>query len=1065
MVFAGRGRFRAAVAFCVAVLVAALLPAGAGARTVIAPKDGQRMESSPVRISLKAPWGIDRLQVRLNGRSVSKEFDAANPDLDGRRCVKVGASHGLLYGRNVLSVAKSRFGEKAKHERTEFRLVRERPLVGAGRDRKIGIGEAIRLNGRASRGLDAPRGRSDRAYEPPGSPAGLEMEWQLVRRPAGSRAELTDYPSGVQPSDAEIEDLPDPGSQPARPRLVPDLPGTYVAKLVVSDGSVSSVADRVATTAVLPTPLVPVDTAATVGGQRGIAVGYHPAQQGARAPEGADEMFFPLGEGNALQLVVLGRRTLETIDTWSGPPTAGSVEELTDRLSALDDSKLAIVTAWQANWDFPATDALVNHAGEGVNLIGARELSVREIFAYGLTPNPFEPQQRGQQSWVGVPGFSPGDAWETGGLANPGLRGFLSPDDNDNYAYLGPDPMAFDLGPDGQTVSVQVGEQSFEGSLPAGEGGFLAVFLDARTGQPVDLEDLPQGPATYPTRNGDGTPDFDGMNRLIDDLVTAGDSGHPLLVAVRSIGASPLAKMPNQPPGYEGEFDQFYAAAVDELAVGIIGIGGHGQAIWGMSTEPKAQDSYSLVGSNRAALDSVSTEGSGEDAGSQIGPGGPTRLSGILAQDHASRYVPQMTDDAPPDPDLIQTALAEPSEWPYPSTPGEESAFTCISQAVGLGSNPRVAYWNQTYSDTVWSQKQEAIANLSPSACPGADPADFARMKQNLGQEIGWLIQVHSYLDALAAPFTEDGLKSYSDLTSIATDVTRVLNEEATGPQPGAEVDPMAIVADLAAIVGTFEIPGEGEAVMAKVAGSISSSFLLMSDLNTVGEGNGTTFDWRDSVALATANEESNLADTMTDIAEMRDHVADIIVADYEKLRTVGTLGQCTPAADPDPDCPVAWQFTQDQQNAASRMFEVSAKRQIWGAIMPAAYPWVLRVNSNPETFDGDFEGPQEDIGSVECSFYPVFQKENETLESPRAIRYGIRQVQNTNFLVYSLENFESDGDTPAAMFPDEGELDPLFQPLDPDGDPDRGGLGLDPYSFMIDNWSPQGMVADWVGC
>ena len=1047
-------------------VVVAIVPgaAHAGPRIVVAPKADQKVKGSPVRVSVRAAWKARKLRVRLNGRSLSPEFRRAPIRKHHIRTVRVSASHGLRYGKNVLRVSRKRFGRKRKRDKVTFSVPRHRPLVGAGRDRRVEVGRPVQLNGRASRARNAPRGGAARKATPPGTPAGLKMRWRLVRKPAGSKAKLRNFADGNQPADDDLTGTENPVAQPARPRIKLDKPGRYVSKLVVTDRGVRSVADRVVTTALVGTPLVPVDTAATVHGQQGIAVGYHPAEQGGRAPNGPNERFFPLGDGDLLQLVVLDRRSLETVDSWSGPASGQSIAELTSRLKQYEDNRLAIVTAWchlsgppdsrgcDQWWKFHidgATQKLVNTPGQGVNLIGGTRRSPAQLQCCTL-------ENGDQLSWIGVPGFSPGDAWEAEGPEVPAsLDGFLSPDSNENYAYMGTSPTTFDLGPDGQSVSMTLGPSEFSGSLPNGEGGFLVAYLVATTLSPAEFIGVPNGGnAVYTTRNADGSPNYSGMEQMADDLDTAVNFGFPMVVAIRSIGPAPLARMGLQPPNYQGSFDQHYANDLNTLANRGSLLGGTGQLIWGMATTPSGADSYSLVGSNVSAIEGVAVEGSGADLGSQLRPEGQTRLAGILARDKQSRYVPKVAANEEVGGALAELAVAEPTEWPHSSTPGEQAALQCIGQAQGLGPDPRVAYWLQSYKEALWLQKKDEIAQMQPSACPDVDATDFTTVRDELVTEIGWLINVNSYTDALTQPFTDDGLSSFADLNAITQDV---IGDVSAAKGNNVGIDGTAIFADILDLLSEFEVPG---------VGAIAGAFFLIDDV-TAASDDGPTIDWGQRVEAASAKIGEELAGQLQGIADGNEKLADIIAADYAKLSTVGRLGQCTPG---ESGCTPEWQFTQPQQNAASRMYKITAKREIWGGVLPAGYPFVLYTSSNPGSYHGDFDGPQEQISGIGCEFYPPFY-----VQEPVFLRYGIRQVANTPFFVFAQNNshhpFGTNLDKQGQYYPSASLLNPLFAPLDQGGDPDKGGLGLDQYRFMIDNWSPPGIAgggparAAWVGC
>lgn len=191
--------------------------------------------------------------------------------------------------------------------------------------------------------------------------------------------------------------------------------------------------------------------------------------------------------------------------------------------------------------------------------------------------------------------------------------------------------------------------------------------------------------------------------------------------------------------------------------------------------------------------------------------------------------------------------------------------------------------------------------------------------------------------------------------------------------------------------------------------------------------------------------------------------LVDIIAADYTKLKTVGKLGGCAAG----PNCPREWQFTQDDQNAVLRAYEITAERQAWGGLLPAAYPYVLLTSSNPDSYNGTFEGPQEQISGIGCDFAQPFP-----VNAPVFLRVGVRQVGNTPFLVFSQSDFKGASST-AKTFPPASLLSTPCAALDPGGNPNKGGLGLDQYAFMTENWPyttgaskpPTPVLKPWRGC
>lgn len=1041
--------------FALVVLVAGGLAETAGAasaKVVVTPRARATVKRTPLPITIVAPYEARQLRVTLNGVVVTDAF--SEPNRRHRRTLRASASDALRYGRNVLAV-RMRVDGKLRRARIAFTVKRNRPLVGAGADRKAIAGRTVSLDGTASRPRTAPAPRparrpgAVRSGGQPGSPAGLSFRWRLVSKPKGSRAALKVARPPLQrltkqtKRSQRLQRL-----QPATPSLRADRPGRYKVALTVVDRGVPSLVDSVAITVVPATPLVPIDTAATVGGRRGIAVGYHPAQAGGRAPSGPSEAFYPRGSGNAFQLVVLDRRTLAYEGSYSAPAAAASLNTAAAAVQALDDSKLVIITAWAdpgwAQAGIP-TDTLTAPTG-AAGQIGAPQTD------YLFSPDPLLAGQT--VTYAGVPGFPSGEAWQTGGV--PGgtglstLNGFLSPDNNDNYAYLAGQPTTFDLGPDGQSVTLEIGGASYPASLPAGQGGFTAVYLNQATLTPA----AGLGQQTYATGNADGTPNLSELNRMTGDLQKSLESTVPTLVAVRSIGPQPLAPMGGQPPAYAGTLDPAYVTALTQLTTVLASSGANAETVTRMATAPAAANSYSFVGSNSLLTGNslTSAQGAGADIGTGQSPApSAARLAGQLTRDHYQNYRPVGTGNAPVGGALLEAALAEPTAWPFTDTAAGNAAIACIgSQNDKLGANPRDAYWSQPNTGGDWGEIQDAVRELSPSACPSVAPELFKQVQAQLVKEIGWVVGVDSYVDSLTTPFTSNGLSSYAELRTITNTVVQAVTPP---PRAPAGIDILMLFADIADLLDSFDVAA---------AGTISATFLITGDLWSSSQ-DGPTVDPGEKVVDAADQIGQTLATQLSDIAANNRALTNIVVADHAKLKLVGTLGGCVSG----PGCTPEWQFSEDDQDAASRMYEVNANRQIWSGILPAGYPYALLTSSNTNAYNGTFEGPQEQISGIGCDFAQPFP-----VSTPVFLRYGVRQVGNTPFLVFSQTDLKG-ASSPSTNFPTARLLTPLFSPLDPGGDPTKGGLGLDQYDFMISNWTyttattrvPTPALKAWRGC
>ncbi len=105
------------------------------------------------------------------------------------------------------------------------------PVADAGPDQTVSIGSLVQLNGSGS-------------TDPMSMP--LTYAWSLMMKPAGSAAVLSN-------------------SNVVQPTFVADVVGTYVAQLIVNNGAMSSAADTVTITVVLPVADAGADRTVSIG--------------------------------------------------------------------------------------------------------------------------------------------------------------------------------------------------------------------------------------------------------------------------------------------------------------------------------------------------------------------------------------------------------------------------------------------------------------------------------------------------------------------------------------------------------------------------------------------------------------------------------------------------------------------------------------------------------------------------------------------------------------------------------------------------------------------------------
>jgi len=190
------------------------------------------------------------------------------PDRDGTFVLWLTVSDGSLSDLDAVTVV------------ARDASVNRPPLADAGPDRSTVVGVPATLDGSGS-------------SDPDGDP--ISFQWTLVQRPAGSGAALL-------------------GDTTSAPSLTPDVAGEYAARLVVSDGTLSSAPDVALVTASPAATPLPVET-------------QLPFQGGIEEP-----VFLVVGAGDPETLRVVSssspdaysERSALSIGPWSGPQAAFS---------------------------------------------------------------------------------------------------------------------------------------------------------------------------------------------------------------------------------------------------------------------------------------------------------------------------------------------------------------------------------------------------------------------------------------------------------------------------------------------------------------------------------------------------------------------------------------------------------------------------------------------------------------------------------------------------------------------------------------------------------------------
>jgi hypothetical protein len=198
------------------------------------PRLGAR--GAPVVVSA-SQGAAPRLRATLNGNRID---DAFVHSLGDTRKGRLGANDGVRYGRNRLRLVSIHENGTYDVEHQRFTVPRRVPVASAGRDRSTIVGQAVRLNGRAS---TLPRG---------GKPT---YRWRVVSTPNAAAA--SGAAKGLR------------GVRSARPEFAPSQAGTYLVRVAVRRrGRAATSRDTVVVNAAPADPPIgaPIETIADPAG-------------------------------------------------------------------------------------------------------------------------------------------------------------------------------------------------------------------------------------------------------------------------------------------------------------------------------------------------------------------------------------------------------------------------------------------------------------------------------------------------------------------------------------------------------------------------------------------------------------------------------------------------------------------------------------------------------------------------------------------------------------------------------------------------------------------------------
>jgi hypothetical protein len=260
------------------------------------------------------------------------------------------------------------------------------------------------------------------------------------------------------------------------------------------------------------------------------------------------------------------------------------------------------------------------------------------------------------------------------------------------------------------------------------------------------------------------------------------------------------------------------------------------------------------------------------------------------------------------------------------------AALSALGHAAALGADPRAAYYteglNFDWDPALYAIRNAQFSALDPPAS-GFDKTQFKWAKDELEKEIIDVKAVDSYILKLASAYTNAKgalWSTFGEVTTYVNNSVENTNEERVA----------ANVRDVLGAILTIgsAIPGLG------VAPSIvSAAYTVAVYFATHGEqSTAQPFDVTAAHLGVQLTSRLDAAET-----EMELSWRDILVADYQKMRTVALCSPLAPTrACPDPA--QGWHLTSFDVQKVKKTLELALERTLYLSLVPAKYHILVNI-------------------------------------------------------------------------------------------------------------------------
>jgi hypothetical protein len=520
----------------------------------------------------------------------------------------------------------------------------------------------------------------------------------------------------------------------------------------------------------------------------------------------------------------------------------------------------------------------------------------------------------GAFSIVGVTGSAPGSNWvdipfprtqyrdaaaTTAAAAN--LSGWLRlTPATDRYDYVEDTAPSFDTSAGGvgprQNRTVVAGETRTVTLPDNHREGFHLLVLDASTLTPIKEDVI-------------GTDTADGADPSPGNLAARRAEHEKLATAIaqaRALPGRPIVILQSIGAVHGGTW--FWSKAADDLEH----LGANPKVFLALNG-----DTFSFVG-REGDLDGA------QEASSRTQDGG--RLAGLLGRERQDGYGPLLADPyGVTNTDFVGLVNQAPVGFPQFTSPGERAAYDSIGVEAGVCAKApcdiRAAYWKDYRGD--WATRYDDIVDASRPKDATAE--EFARVKTQIRTEVRALLAAKNYFKILAQPFGAANVQALIDVDALATQLYQAIQPAPAGHTTSYYLGLSSQIVGVLAAFGTLGPPAS------TFFGVVSASLGVASTL-TDEQGQPVGGDLQATAAAFKQTVLTRLQDAQNQIQSM----AVLVASDWGRLQVVKQHIDDH-----------SWQST-TVDGATLNTLRLALKRWMAQALVPAAYPLLLRGNGNP---------------------------------------------------------------------------------------------------------------------